>query len=57
MSDCPNFVNHTYGPEGYLAWHEWAEAKAKTHRNTKCPGCGLYKIWTPKPPKTEKQKT
>lgn len=35
-------------PEGYLAWHEWAEKKAKTHKSTRCPGCGLYKVWVPK---------
>ena len=34
-------------PTGYLAWHEWAEKKARTHRQTRCPGCGLYKIWKP----------
>lgn len=47
-TDCPNFVNHTYGPEGYLQWHEWAREKSKTHKSKKCPGCGLYKIWEPK---------
>ncbi len=35
-------------PTGYLAWHEWAEQKAKTHRQSKCPTCGLYAVWTPK---------
>lgn len=33
-------------PEGYLAWHEWAEKKAKTHDQSQCPGCGRWKVWT-----------
>lgn len=35
-------------PEGYLAWHEWADKKSKTHRSLKCRGCGLYTISVPK---------
>lgn len=27
-------------PQGYIAWHNWAERKAKTHRQIKCPDCG-----------------
>lgn len=52
MSDllCPHFEDHTPCPEGYLAWHAWADRMAKTHRPEKCPGCGLYEIWTPKKP-------
>lgn len=37
--------NHTDAPSGYLAWHEWAEKKARTHDQFRCPGCGLFKIW------------
>lgn len=48
MSDCPNAAQHTPSPDGYLAWHEWAEEKAKTHTQIKCSGCGLYAIWVPK---------
>jgi hypothetical protein len=33
-------------PSGYLPWHDWAEEKAKTHKQTRCPTCGLY---TPPP--------
>jgi len=44
--------SHTPCPEGYLAWHEWAEKKAKTHRQVKCKGCGLYALWVPKARKT-----
>lgn len=36
---------HTKTPKGYVAWHEWAEQKAKTHELIRCPGCGLYKLW------------
>lgn len=44
---------HTPCPQGYLAWHTWAERKAKTHRQKRCPDCGLWAIWVPKrPPST-----
>jgi hypothetical protein len=36
---------HTPCPEEYLAWHEWAERKAKTHVQERCPHCGLWAIW------------
>ena len=42
---CTNANEHTKSPDGYIEWHEWAERKGKTHRSTKCPGCGLYEIW------------
>jgi hypothetical protein len=45
---CPRGDDHTPAPEGYIQWHHWAEAMSKTHRQRKCPGCGLYAIWTPK---------
>jgi hypothetical protein len=44
--ECP--ANHTPRPEGFLAWHHWAEEKAKTHKQVKCPTCGLWAIWVPK---------
>jgi hypothetical protein len=43
---CPD--THTLCPEGYLAWHEWAERKAKTHECTQCPECFLWGIWVRK---------
>lgn len=47
--DCPDIANHTQGPSGsYVAWHEWAERMAQTHRQSRCPTCGYYAIWTPK---------
>lgn len=39
---------HTPAPKGYLQWHAWAEKKAKTHVQEKCPYCGLWAIWKPK---------
>lgn len=39
---------HTPHPEGYLAFHEWVEKKAKTHTQHRCPVCGLWAIWKPK---------
>lgn len=45
---CPNKAKHTESPDGYIAWHEWAERKAKTHVQERCPGCGLFMIWKPK---------
>lgn len=45
---CPAAKRHTKHPEGYLAHAEWAERKARTHRQTKCPTCGLWAIWVPK---------
>lgn len=45
---CPNEREHTSCPASYLAWHEWAEEKAKTHRQVRCPSCGLFKVWVPR---------
>ena len=44
---CPLETDHTPCPDGYLAWHEWAEQKSKTHRQVRCPGCDLLTIWVP----------
>ena len=45
---CPNAAKHTPAPEGYLAWYAWAERKAKTHRQVRCAGCGLFALWVRK---------
>lgn len=45
---CPDADQHTPRPTGYLNWNEWAADMAKTHRQQKCPGCGLWLIWKPK---------
>jgi hypothetical protein len=45
---CPNVGLHEPCPTGYGDWHEWAEEKAKTHRQRRCAGCGLFQIWVPR---------
>ena len=45
---CPNVENHALHPLGYADWHEWASEKNKTHKNSKCDGCGRFTIWTPR---------
>jgi len=47
---CPNAAEHTEGPSGYVSWFEWAGRMQRTHRQTRCPGCRLYKIWAPRKP-------
>lgn len=48
LDECTNAAKHTDGPDGYAAWHEWAERMGKSHVQSRCPGCGYWKIWTPK---------
>ena len=31
-------------PNGYVAWHDWADKHCKTHEHTRCPKCGLFVI-------------
>ena len=50
-SDCPNVEAHALHPLGYTDWHEWALKKNRTHKNSKCPGCDRYTIWTERPAK------
>jgi hypothetical protein len=45
---CPDRKKHTRCPRGYVAWHEWAEKKMRTHRQVRCPTCNLLAIWKPK---------
>lgn len=51
----PNCQPHTPEPTGYFAWHEWAERMTKTHKQIRCPGCGLWAIWTPRDLPTESE--
>lgn len=46
--EAPNCAAHTPCPTGYVAWHEWAAMMAETHRQARCPTCGLYAVWVPK---------
>jgi hypothetical protein len=41
VASCPRESEHRYGPDGYLAWHEWAEERMDTHVQLMCD-CGLY---------------
>ena len=45
---CPAVATHTPCPDGYLAWHAWAETMAATHSQHRCPTCGLWTLWAPK---------
>lgn len=47
-ADCPDFMHHTPCPPGYLQWHEWARKMSRTHRSTRCTGCGRFVIWLPR---------
>jgi hypothetical protein len=54
--DCERKDLHTSpGPDGYVERSEWAERRLKTHKQRKCPGCGLYRIWVPKKEKVSIQ--
>lgn len=44
---CPRFLDHTPMPEDYVMRSEWADEKAKTHRQVRCVGCNLFAIWIP----------
>jgi hypothetical protein len=33
-------------PDRYRQWHAWAEQMSKTHIQSRCPSCGLFKVWT-----------
>jgi len=37
--------SHTKCPASYIAWHEWAEKKSRTHHQVQCDECGLWAIW------------
>jgi len=39
---------HTPHPSGYLQFSNWAEEMSKTHRQERCPICGLWAVWTEK---------
>lgn len=51
-SSCPLAHEHALdepGPHaGYVEWHDWADEKAKTCDQHRCPGCGRYSIWIPR---------
>jgi hypothetical protein len=49
LNACPKSrkrsCKHTPSPGGYVAWHEWAEKKAETHEQVRCPVCGRWSVW------------
>jgi hypothetical protein len=45
---------HTPCPEEYVHKANWMERKSKTHTQVKCPVCGLFAVWIPKPKRKEK---
>jgi hypothetical protein len=46
---CPDVRKHAKEPLGYLQRHDWMEKRTKTHVQSRCPTCGYWVIWTPKP--------
>lgn len=44
-SVCPKRHLHAPAPDGYIARQEWFSKMALTHRQLRCPGCGLWKVW------------
>lgn len=46
---CPREAEHTPMPSGYVARQLWSEQKARTHKQTRCPGCQLLAVWLPLP--------
>jgi len=44
---------HTPCPNGYIAWHFWAERKEKKFKQIECPTCGLFKVWILKEKETK----
>ena len=51
MTATTSCMDHTYGPSGYVDWHEWAEHRAETHDQSRCDECGLWHIWTERSPR------
>lgn len=48
---CPNAAAHTHTPVAPgLEFREWSIRMAETHRQIRCWGCGLWKLWIPKLP-------
>lgn len=39
---------HTTAPGTLDEWVPWVAEMKRTHRLTKCPRCGLFKVWVEK---------
>jgi hypothetical protein len=45
VMNCVHEKEHSYGPSGYLNWHEWARVCLRDGwTNEQCPGCGYWLI-------------
>ena len=49
----PANCQHTPCPSGYLQWHAWAARMLRTHKQVRCPHCGLWAIWLPRNRRTD----
>lgn len=49
LKQCPRVELHSVDPPTSLSWLDRTRRKMDTHRPVKCPGCGLFKIWEPRP--------
>lgn len=46
---CHSVKEHNDQPGlGYGAFFDWCREKDKTHKQTRCSGCGRWVIWTPR---------
>lgn len=50
----PKCDDHTPSPAGYIAWHTWAARMNRTHRQLRCKGCGRFRIWIPRTPRSNR---
>lgn len=48
VGDRKAMCKHTPCPSGYVAKAEWAKLIMRTHKQVRCPGCGLWKVWVKK---------
>lgn len=40
---CQHALRQAGEPDGYLAWHAWAESMADTHERVRCRTCGRHR--------------
>lgn len=46
---CSTSEKHTPHPKRQFAHEAWAMEMLRTHKQIRCPGCNLWKIWVPLP--------
>ena len=37
-------LHHPGEPDGYVAWHDWADRMRVDHVQLRCPACGLWSV-------------